>query len=206
MSASRVPPPGAETLESRRLAEVLARLRGDGLLQGLLDLLAGGAIAANFPLGMVIDGVVFRGNLTTSESFAEHLDSTIAGWLAAADLSVTGSTDADTSAAKERIGAALDGGFTNQARSRQQYEAAVGTRLAQLWGQAQGEGYQNRRRIEDLPDELVADVVDYLAPRATLTLENAEMLLPSGGWAPVGLFRVVVSHIGGWWVDDGRSG
>ncbi|MFP5345527.1 MAG: hypothetical protein ACLGIA_00635 [Actinomycetes bacterium] len=208
MNAGESPHPVArrESVEARRLAEILARLGGDALLQGLLELLTGGSIRANLSLGVVVDGAVLRGRLASTETAAAELDDRVNEWLQRAELDVQGLGADDTAEVRRRIVAALQGRFTQQARSRAAYEELVRDRLAEIWGEPRGEGYEDRPRVEDLPDDLVSDAVDYLSPRTAFTLADAQMLLASGQWASIGVARVIASHVGTWWLEpDGRA-
>lgn len=200
MTATGQPPsPRTESIEARRLAEVLSRLRGDGLLQGWLELLIN-ALTLNIPINLAVDGQVFRGYIASTETAAAHLDSQLANWISLAEVETSDSSESAAADVKAKLQESLAGRFSAQAYSRREYEQRTADRLAEIWGKPRGEGYEDRPSIDSLPDDLVSDVVDYLAPRAAITLTDAEILVGET-WVRVGLTRVIVSHIGAWWLD-----
>jgi hypothetical protein len=190
------------SIEGRRLTEIVNRLRGDYLLEGLIDLFSGDLISGDLPVAFLINGVTIRGRLAPPEDFAANLDATLAEFARLATYRVESEAGADTGqseAAREALLRVIDGYFQRQVESRRRFNRRVETILHEL-RETSGTGPDETLDFGKLSDEQVNDALAYLSPKSVVTLTQAEVLLAGQGWVAIGQMRVATRSIDAWWL------
>jgi hypothetical protein len=190
------------SIEGRRLTEILYRLRGDYLLESLVDLFSGDLISGDLPVTFLIDGVTIRGRLAPPEDFAANVDATLAEFARLATYRVDSEAGTDASqseVARQALLEVFDGYFQKQVESRRRFNRRVEAILHELRASS-GTGPDEALDFGKLSDDQMADALAYLSPKSVVTLTQAELLLAGQGWVAVGQMRVATRSIDAWWL------
>ena len=192
----------SEEFQERRRLEFGAPPAGDSELLLLLRLFTGPLSGARIPLHLLVGGTMVRGELTASEDFGSHLDTSLR-----AIAQRTASEDV-RQAILEFLGESYFRRRAEQQRTQsERTDVALEQREEEIEriDRALEETGDALIEAEELPEETITagamrEAVYHLSSEPVLTLTDAEVLVRSH-WVAVGMVRVVVREVGAWWVE-----
>jgi hypothetical protein len=187
--------------ETLRLIAILNALATDSILEGLTSLATGDTFSFDAPISVILDGHLIRGRLAKPEVFASLVDERLKAIAETATFHLSGDATPETEVQTRRVLVeSLSDGFGKNLRAARKREHRAMEMFERTWG-AQDELDENGRpTIDDLSDADALLALETQSPRVTLTLANAELFVPPGRWDPIGLMRISVRHIAGWWI------
>lgn len=187
------------TPEARRLDDIRFRLGGDALLHLVVGLASGQTFSMSLNITLLVDGALIRGQMTNPQELASALDAQISSALQTAPINFTGPPDADSERdVRDALRQSLESAFQRALERTERRVDRGRMAMEAAWGSP--DTWDDRLpNPDELPDDVVEEALEALAPPATVTLRNAEILWPvTGRWTPVGYMRVALSHVSGW--------
>lgn len=196
----------SDWMNSLRLRQVAqSARRGDPALESLIDLSSEGSIfSTDLQLTFLMGGVLLNGRLMQETAFATHIDRTFSTMVTKAAIHVPEGSDPEDFRKVLLDVFEKDGVHRAAAERELQTSRARTERLMAAFPDPPERGLD----LEDINDQSLAeDLVAHKAPRRSIALRDASVLLPSGGWQEIGVVRISVAQVDAWWLiapeDDG---
>ncbi|MEJ7764035.1 MAG: hypothetical protein WKF86_00925 [Acidimicrobiales bacterium] len=196
----------SDWMSSLRLRQVAqSARRGDPALESLIDLSSEGSIFSTDPLlTFLMGGVLLNGRLMQETAFATHIDRTFSTIVTKAAVHVPEGSDPEDFRKVLLNFFDKDGVHRAAAERDLQTSRARTERLMAAFPDPPEGGLD----LEDINDQSLAeDLVAHRAPRRSIALRDASLLLPSGDWQEIGVVRISVAQVDAWWLiapeDDG---
>ncbi len=187
--------------ETRRLIAILNALATDPMLDLLISLAAGDRISFDAPISVMLDGQLIRGRIAKPEVFAGILDERLKAIAQTATLHLVGAANAEAEGqTRKALVESLSDAFSQDLRVARERERHAKEVLERVWGTPDEHEEDTNPTIDDLPDAEALLALQTLGPRVTLTLDQAELYVPPARWDPIGVVRLSVQHIAGWWM------
>jgi hypothetical protein len=189
-----------DSLEARRLLEMIYQNRVDGPLQVLIRSFTGEHFWLSVPMAVVAGGQLIRGQLSRPEDFAQHLEKSIEKIVSRTNFTneagKSASSEEELNGWRQGLIDGLKGRFTSRVARERQLDQRAETALEKEWSPLDP---NKQYDIDDLPEGLVKEAIAYRAPEAAFVLDNAE-IFAGGRWIAVGPVRVLVRQIAAWWL------
>jgi hypothetical protein len=189
-----------DSLEARRLLQILHQGRTDGHLQNLIRAFTNDSFSVNVPIAVVAGGQLIRGQLATPERFATDIETFLERLIQHANIGGDNppSSEEDVSRWRQAVIEVFKGSFLQRVTRERRLDTRVGAALDKEWGATDPDKFYD---IDELPAPLAKDAIAYLAAESAFALTDAEILV-GPVWQRVGTVRVLINQVAAWWLAD----